>query len=71
MHEQTVDLVSRIWEESRSLLKGFIKKRVGNEADAEDVLQKCFLQNSSEHRQARRPGKTLCVDFSTDAKRDY
>lgn len=39
MSEQTAEIVSQIWNESRNRIKGFTVKRIGNEADAEDVLE--------------------------------
>ena len=44
MQEQTTELVSQIWGESRTRLKNFIAKRIDNEADAEDVLQNVFFK---------------------------
>ena len=44
MHQHPTDLVSRFWDESRNRLKGFISKRIQNEADAEDVLQNVFCK---------------------------
>jgi RNA polymerase sigma-70 factor (ECF subfamily) len=42
MQTESAEIVSQIWEESRSRLKGFIDKRINNESDAEDVLQNVF-----------------------------
>ena len=44
MDVESAEIVSQIWEESRSRLKGFINKRIENEADAEDVLQNVFFK---------------------------
>ncbi len=44
MQEQSTELVSRIWGESRARLKNFIAKRINNEADVEDVLQDVFFK---------------------------
>lgn len=44
MNEQTNELVSRIWEESRGRLKNFIAQKIKTPADAEDVLQNVFLK---------------------------
>lgn len=44
MHVESTELVSNIWNESRNRIKGFIVKRVRNEADAEDVLQNVFFK---------------------------
>lgn len=44
MQEQSTELVSQIWGESRTRLKNFIAKRIDNEADAEDVLQDVFFK---------------------------
>ena len=44
MSEQSAEIVSQIWNESRTRIKGFIVKRIGNEADAEDVLQNVFFK---------------------------
>ncbi len=55
MQEQTTELVSQIWGDSRTRLKSFIAKRINNEADAEDVLQNVFFkihQNVSELKDA-------------------
>jgi RNA polymerase sigma-70 factor, ECF subfamily len=78
MHEQTTDLVSQIWEESRSRLKGFISKRVRNEADAEDVLQNVFCkihQNIGDLKDAEKLyawiyqlTRNAIVDYYRDSK---
>ncbi|OPX87329.1 MAG: RNA polymerase sigma factor SigZ [Pelotomaculum sp. PtaB.Bin104] len=34
----------RIWEEFRTPLKNFIKKRIPNELDTDDVLQEVFVK---------------------------
>ena len=44
MNEQTNELVSRIWEESRARLKNFIARKINNPADVEDVLQNVFCR---------------------------
>lgn len=36
--------VNRIWEELSVPLKSFIKKRIANEADADDILQEVFMK---------------------------
>lgn len=37
-------MISCIWDEFRGPLKGYIKKRVANEEDAEDILQDVFIK---------------------------
>ena len=44
MHEQSDELVSQIWNESRNRLKNFIAQKVDNEADVEDILQDVFCK---------------------------
>jgi RNA polymerase sigma-70 factor, ECF subfamily len=44
MQVESAEIVSRIWDESRNRLKGFIAKRINNEADAEDILQNVFFK---------------------------
>jgi RNA polymerase sigma-70 factor, ECF subfamily len=44
MKEQTNEIVSRIWEESRARLKNFIARKIENPADVEDVLQNVFFK---------------------------
>lgn len=44
MQAQTAEIVSQIWNESRNRIKGFIAKRIDNEADVEDVLQNVFFK---------------------------
>ena len=44
MLENNTEIVSQVWEESRTRLKGFINKRINNEFDAEDVLQNVFFK---------------------------
>jgi RNA polymerase sigma-70 factor (ECF subfamily) len=44
MQEQTTELVSQIWSESRTRLKNFIAKKIDNKADVEDVLQNVFIK---------------------------
>ncbi len=36
--------MNRIWEELSGPLKSFIKKRISNEADADDILQEVFIR---------------------------
>ncbi len=44
MQAQTAEIVSQIWNESRNRIKGFIAKRIDNEADVEDVMQEVFFK---------------------------
>ena len=38
------EIISQVWEESRSRLQDFIARRVRNDADAEDILQDVFIK---------------------------
>jgi RNA polymerase sigma-70 factor, ECF subfamily len=42
--ENKPEIFDQIWNDSRSQLKAFIKRRIKNEADAEDILQSVFLK---------------------------
>jgi RNA polymerase sigma-70 factor (ECF subfamily) len=44
MLQNNSEIVSQVWKESRTRLKGFINKRINNEFDAEDVLQNVFFK---------------------------
>jgi RNA polymerase sigma-70 factor, ECF subfamily len=44
MLENNSEVVSRIWDESRNRIKGFIAKRINREEDVEDVLQNVFIK---------------------------
>jgi RNA polymerase sigma-70 factor, ECF subfamily len=44
MNEQSTELVSRIWDDSRLRLKNFIARKINNQADVEDVLQNVFCK---------------------------
>jgi RNA polymerase sigma-70 factor, ECF subfamily len=44
MHEQTTELVTQIWDESRARLKNFVARKIDNQADVEDVLQNVFYK---------------------------
>jgi RNA polymerase sigma-70 factor (ECF subfamily) len=57
VREHSTELVSQIWEESRNRLRGFIAKRVQNEADAEDILQNVFCKIHQNIHQLEDAGK--------------
>src|SRR5687768_13037283 len=65
MQEQTTELVSRIWRESRTRLKNFIAQRIGNEADAEDVLQNVFFKLHRNVAELKDPDKLYAWVFQT------
>ena len=65
MHEQSTEIVSRIWEESRGRLKGFIAKRIRNEADAEDVLQDVFFKIYRNVSELKDPERLSAWVFQT------
>ena len=68
MQEQTTELVSQIWEDSRTRLKNFIAKRIGNEADAEDVLQNVFFKIHRNIAELKDPEKLYAWVFQTTRK---
>ena len=65
MQEQTTELVSQIWGESRMRLKNFIAKRIDNEADAEDVLQNVFFKIHQNVSELKDPEKLYAWVFRT------
>lgn len=65
MQVESAELVSRIWDESRNRIKGFIKKRIGNEFDAEDVLQNVFCKIHQNISELKDPDKLLPWVFQT------
>jgi RNA polymerase sigma-70 factor, ECF subfamily len=65
MRVESAEIVSRIWEESRTRLKGFIDKRISNEADAEDVLQNVFFKIHQGAAQLKDPEKLYPWVFQT------
>jgi RNA polymerase sigma-70 factor, ECF subfamily len=65
MQEQTTELVSQIWGESRTRLKNFIAKRINNEADAEDVLQNVFFKIHQNVSELKDPEKLYAWVFQT------
>jgi RNA polymerase sigma-70 factor, ECF subfamily len=65
MQEQTTELVSQIWEESRTRLKNFIAKRIANEADAEDVLHNVFFKIHQKVSELKDPEKLYAWVFQT------
>ena len=65
MQEETTELVSQIWGESRTRLKSFIAKRIDNEADAEDVLQNVFFKIHRNISELKDPEKLYAWVFQT------
>lgn len=65
MSEQTAEIVSQIWNESRNRIKGFIVKRINNEADAEDVLQNVFCKIHQNIADLKDPDKLYPWVFQT------
>lgn len=65
MSEQSAEIVSQIWNESRTRIKGFIVKRIGNEADAEDILQNVFFKIHQNIADLRDPDKLYPWVFQT------
>ena len=66
-------LVSQIWDESRSRLKNFIARRINNESDAEDVLQDVFFKIHQNVSELKEPDKLYSWVFQTtrNAITDY
>lgn len=65
MHEDHVELVSQIWDESRSRIKAFIAKRIKNESDVEDVLQDVFFKIHQKIPELKDPTKLYSWVFQT------
>lgn len=65
MSEQSAEIVSQIWNESRTRIKGFIVKRIGNEADAEDILQNVFFKIHQNIADLKNPDKLYPWVFQT------
>ncbi len=65
MQVETGEIVSRIWYESKNRLKGFIVKRIGNESDAEDVLQNVFIKIHQNISGLKDPDKLYPWVFQT------
>ena len=56
-----------IWTEFGERLRGFIARRVGNEADADDVLQEVFLRIHRYHGTVEHDDR-LVADYSADGR---
>ncbi len=65
MTVENSEIVSQIWDDSRNRLKGFITKRINNEADAEDVLQNVFFKIHQNVSELKDPEKLYAWVFQT------
>lgn len=65
MNEQSEEIVSRIWDESRNRLKNFIARKIDNQADAEDILQNVFFKIHQNISGLKDPDKLLPWVFQT------
>lgn len=65
MHDQSTELVSQIWNESRNRIKAFIAKRIKNESDVEDVLQDVFFKIHRKIPELKDPTKLYSWVFQT------
>lgn len=63
MQVESAELVSQIWNESRNRIKGFIAKRIDNEADVEDVLQDVFCKIHQRIAELKDPNKLYAWVF--------
>lgn len=63
MQVESAELVSQIWNDSRNRIKGFISKRIDNEADAEDVLQDVFCKIHQRIAELKDPDKLYAWVF--------
>jgi RNA polymerase sigma-70 factor (ECF subfamily) len=57
MIAQTENTTHQIWSELKTSLRGFIARRIDNEADADDILQNVFLSIHSRIHQLKDTGK--------------
>ncbi len=65
MNNRSDEIVSRVWEESRSRLRSFIARRVRNDADAEDILQDVFIKIYQNIEKLRAPDRIYPWVFQT------
>ncbi len=65
MSEQSAEIVSQIWDESRNRLKNFIARKVTNQADVEDVLQNVFCKIHQNISELKDPDKLYPWVFQT------
>ncbi|MBS1795362.1 MAG: RNA polymerase sigma factor SigZ [Acidobacteria bacterium] len=65
MSAESFDVVTRLWEESRNRIKNFIGRRIGNEADVEDVLQNVFIKIHRHIAELNDPEKLYPWVFQT------
>lgn len=63
MQVESAELVSQVWNDSRNRIKGFISKRIDNEADAEDVLQDVFCKIHQRIAELKDPDKLYAWVF--------
>jgi RNA polymerase sigma-70 factor (ECF subfamily) len=65
MQEKSAEIVSQIWNEARNRLKGFIARKIDNEADVEDVLQNVFFKIHQNLSKLNDPEKLYPWVFQT------
>lgn len=65
MNEQAVNLVSQIWDESRTRLKNFIARKINDPSDVEDVLQNVFFKIHQNISDLKDPEKLYPWIFQT------
>lgn len=59
------EIVSQIWEESRTRLKNFIARKINNSSDVEDVLQNVFFKIHQNIAELKEPDKLYPWIFQT------
>jgi RNA polymerase sigma-70 factor, ECF subfamily len=65
MTEENSEIVAQIWDDSRNRIKGFIAKRINNEADAEDIMQNVFFKIHQNVSELKDPDKLYAWVFQT------
>lgn len=65
MNNGSDEIISRVWDESRSRLRNFIGRRVKNEADVEDILQDVFIKVYQNINKLKAPEKIYPWVFQT------